>query len=94
MPRGVLLRGITGARAKGLGRRRRKSRSPLDQRVARKPAVFADTDDMSLLLRRWRHKLSPAARRGREAAHEHTAWVAQQRTSTQGSQVTAGAEKR
>ena len=57
-------------------------------------AVFADTDDMSLLLRRWRHKLSPAARRGREAAQEHTAWLAQQRTSTRGRQVTAGAEKR
>jgi len=30
---------------------------------------------MTMLLRRWRHWVSPAARRGREA---HAAWVASQ----------------
>jgi hypothetical protein len=40
---------------------------------------------MGFVLRRWRHKYSPAARRGREAARKHaarveyTAWVAEQR---------------
>ena len=44
---------------------------------------------MSLLVKRWRHKYSPAARRGREAARKHTArlecnaWVAEQRAPTQ-----------
>ena len=54
---------------------------------------------MSLLMKRWRHKYSPAARRGREAARKHTArleynaWVAEQRALTQRADVTA-AEKR
>ena len=58
-----------------------------------------DADHMSLLLRRWRHKYSPAARRGREAARkltahlEYTAWVAEQRALTQRVDGTA-AEKR
>ena len=58
-----------------------------------------DADHMSLVLRRWRHKYSPAARRGREAARkltahlEYTAWVAEQRALTQRDDVTA-AEKR
>jgi hypothetical protein len=46
---------------------------------------------MSMLLKRWRHKRSPAARRGREAAH---AWLAKQQTLTQGRDVTAAAAKR
>jgi hypothetical protein len=33
---------------------------------------------MSLFLRRWRHKLSPAARRGREATRRYTEWMAKQ----------------
>jgi hypothetical protein len=54
---------------------------------------------MGLLLRRWRHKYSPAARRGREAARkhtarlEHTAWVAKQRIPTKRVDGTAAAEK-
>jgi hypothetical protein len=42
---------------------------------------------MSLFLKRLRHKYSPAARRGREAARKHTArvdynaWVAGQRAA-------------
>ena len=54
---------------------------------------------MSLLVKRWRHKYSPAARRGREAARkltahlEYTAWVAEQRALTQRVDGTA-AEKR
>jgi len=53
---------------------------------------------MSLVLRRWRHKYSPAARRGREAARkltahlEYTAWVAEQRALTRRADTTA-AEK-
>jgi hypothetical protein len=49
---------------------------------------------MSMLLRRWRHKLSPAARRGREAAYEYTAWVAKQEALTQRGDGTASAKKR
>jgi len=54
---------------------------------------------MSLLVKRWRHKYSPAARRGREAARKHTArleynaWVAEQRAPWQHGDV-AAAEKR
>jgi hypothetical protein len=54
---------------------------------------------MSLLTKRWRHKYSPAARRGREAARKHTArleynaWVAEQRAPTQHGDL-AAAEKR
>jgi hypothetical protein len=50
---------------------------------------------MSLLVKRWRHKYSPAARRGREAARKHTArleynaWVAEQRAPTQHGDVAA-----
>ena len=59
----------------------------------------SDADYMGLLLRRWRHKYSPAARRGREAARKHTArleynaWVAEQRAPWQHGDV-AAAEKR
>ena len=59
----------------------------------------SDADYMGLLLRRWRHKYSPAARRGREAARkltahlEYTAWVAEQRALTRRADATA-AEKR
>ena len=58
-----------------------------------------DADHMSLVLRRWRHKYSPAARRGREAARkltahlEYTAWVAEQRALTRRADGTAS-EKR
>jgi hypothetical protein len=48
---------------------------------------------MSLLLRRWRHKLSPAARRGRVAVREHTARVEQQRALKQGGVEIGAAEK-
>ncbi|HEY1316500.1 MAG TPA: hypothetical protein VGF10_04735 [Gaiella sp.] len=34
---------------------------------------------MSLMLKRWRSWISPAARRGRKAAETHAEWVAQQR---------------
>lgn len=50
---------------------------------------------MGLLLRRWRQKYSPAARRGRKAALElkarleYNAWVAEQRTSLQRTDETA-----
>jgi len=50
---------------------------------------------MGLLLRRWRHKYSPAARRGRQAARElaarleYNAWVAQQRSLTRQGDGTA-----
>jgi hypothetical protein len=33
---------------------------------------------MSIWLRRWRHKHSEAARRGREAHRQYTAWAAKQ----------------
>jgi hypothetical protein len=33
---------------------------------------------MSIWLRRWRHKNSPAARRGREAHRKYTAWAEKQ----------------
>ena len=55
---------------------------------------------MTMLLRRWRHKLSPAARRGREAAREfeaareYAAWVAGQQALTRGGDGTAAAAKR
>ena len=49
---------------------------------------------MSLLLRRWRHKVSPAARRGREAHREYVAWVEKQQALKQGGGTTAAAEKR
>jgi len=58
-----------------------------------------DADHMSLVLRRWRHKYSPAARRGREAARkltahlEYTAWVAEQRALTRRADAMAS-EKR
>ena len=54
---------------------------------------------MNLLLRRWRDKYSPEARRGREAARkltaylEYSAWVAEQRALTQRGDG-AAAEKR
>ena len=54
-----------------------------------------DADHMSLVLRRWRHKYSPAARRGRQAARElaarleYNAWVAQQRSLTRQGDGTA-----
>ena len=54
---------------------------------------------MSLLVKRWRHKLSPAARRGREAAREfeaaraYTAWAAKQHALAQAGDGTAAAEK-
>ena len=50
---------------------------------------------MGLLLRRLRHKYSPTARRGRQAARElaarleYNAWVAQQRSLTQHGDGTA-----
>jgi hypothetical protein len=44
-------------------------------------------DHMGMLLRRWRHKRSPAARRGREAAH---AWAASN-SADAGPNVTAAA---
>jgi len=54
---------------------------------------------MSLLLKRLRHKYSPSARRGREAARKHTArleyerWVAAQKKSlTQRDDGTAAAK--
>lgn len=42
-----------------------------------------DSDDerMSLLLRRWRTWMSPAARRGRKATTTHAEWVAKQRAA-------------
>jgi len=55
----------------------------------------SDADYMGLLLRRWRHKYSPAARRGRQAARElaarleYNAWVAQQRSLTRQGDGTA-----
>ena len=54
---------------------------------------------MSLLLKRWRHKYSPAARRGREAARKHTArleynaWVAAQRASMRHGDETVAAKE-
>jgi hypothetical protein len=48
---------------------------------------------MSLVLRRWRHKLSPAARRGRVAAREHTARMEQQQALKQGGVETGAARK-
>jgi hypothetical protein len=54
---------------------------------------------MSLLVKRWRHKYSPAARRGREAARkytaqlEYTARVAEQRALTQCNDGTAAAKR-
>lgn len=53
---------------------------------------------MSLVLKRLRHKYSPAARRGREAARKHTAqleyraWVAEQRAQLQRGDGTAAAK--
>jgi len=55
---------------------------------------LSQTDHMSMLLRRWRHKRSPAARRGRDAAREYTARVANQQALTQGRHGTAAPEKR
>ena len=49
---------------------------------------------MNMILKRWRHKRSPAARRGYEAAREYTARVAKQQALTQGRDGTAAAEKR
>jgi len=49
---------------------------------------------MNMLLRRWRHKRSPAARRGYEAAREYTARVAKQQAPAQGGVRTTAAEKR
>ena len=54
---------------------------------------------MSLLLKRLRHKYSPAARRGREAARKHTArleyegWVAAQKKAPIASDNGAAAAK-
>jgi hypothetical protein len=54
---------------------------------------------MSLLLRRWRSKYSPEARRGREAARkltaylEHSAWVAEQRALTRRDDGTAAEQR-
>lgn len=58
------------------------------------PRRTSQTDHMNMILKRWRHKRSPAARRGYEAAREYTARVAKQQTLTQGRDGTAAAEKR
>jgi hypothetical protein len=59
------------------------------------PSRVSDADYMGLLLKRWRHKYSPSARRGRQAARElaarleYNAWVAQQRSLTRHGDGTA-----
>jgi hypothetical protein len=44
---------------------------------------------MTIWLRRWRHKNSPAARRGREAHRQYTAWVEKQQALRQHSATVA-----
>jgi len=54
---------------------------------------------MTMLTRRWRHKFSPSARRGREAARkfeaarEYATWVSGQQALTQGRDQTAADAK-
>jgi hypothetical protein len=44
---------------------------------------------MTIWLRRWRHKNSAAARRGREAHRQYTAWVEKQHALQQQSSTVA-----
>ena len=97
--RGVLLEGARGPRPRRACVARGKVQTPSRPTGSAVSSLVAHADYMGLLLKRLRHKYSPAARRGAEAARKHTAqveyttWVEAQRASMRHGDETVAAKE-